>query len=356
MNNNPSASQTSPPTIRFNLGDWQRKPETSSLGADFASLGHGDPAMQLAIGRARRMLGRDIPIIIQGESGVGKEMFAKAFHNESPRCHQPFVALNCAAIPENLIEAELFGYVGGAFTGARREGALGKIQKASGGTLFLDEIGDMPLNLQASLLRVLQERIVTPLGSNREIPVDIALICATHRRLRDEVQQGRFREDLYYRLNGLGITLPALRERQDLAYLLHRIIAHEARGLDQRMPVSIADKAKEVLVAYPWPGNLRQLTNVIRVAIALLDDDEHCIEERHLPEEVFDTFLPENVLPFPIAKRAPPDTMEIGNNSLRKIGQLAAEQALAASAGNVSAAARLLGVSRNTLYRKLGRM
>lgn len=347
---------SSPQASQFNPFERQYSLQAPPVGTDFASLCHDDPAMQLAIGRARRMLGRDIPIILQGESGVGKEMFAKAFHNESPRRDLPFVALNCAAIPENLIEAELFGYVGGAFTGARREGCMGKIQKANGGTLFLDEIGDMPLNLQARLLRVLQERIVTPLGSNREIPVDVALICATHRRLRDEVQQGRFREDLYYRLNGLAITLPALRERQDIACLLHKMTAHEARRLSRRMPVAITDNAMAVLVAYPWPGNLRQLTNVIRVAIAMLEDDEHCIDEQHLPEEVFDTFLSENVLPFPLSKRHPPEATAIGNSSLRKIGQLAAEKALAASAGNVSAAARLLGVSRNTLYRKLGRL
>ena len=194
------------------------------------TLNTGDARLQAAIDRARRMLGRDIPILIQGESGAGKEIFAKAFHNSGPRHDQPFVALNCASIPETLIESELFGYQGGAFTGARKEGAPGKIQQANGGTLFLDEIGDMPLNLQARLLRVLQERCVTPLGSTKTIQVDIALVCATHRKLREEVARGSFREDLYYRLNGMSVTLPPLRERSDIRALLTRLAAAEEIG------------------------------------------------------------------------------------------------------------------------------
>ncbi len=188
-----------------------RRPEAAPAKPQLTldTLNTGDLRLQAAIDRARRILGRDIPILIQGESGAGKEMFAKAFHNSGPRADAPFVALNCASIPETLIESELFGYQGGAFTGARKEGAPGKILQAHGGTLFLDEIGDMPLNLQARLLRVLQERCVTPLGSTRAIQVDISLVCATHRKLREEVARGSFREDLYYRLNGLAVTLPA---------------------------------------------------------------------------------------------------------------------------------------------------
>ncbi len=185
-------------------------------------LATGDERMRRAIERARRIGGKDIPLLIQGESGSGKELFARAFHNASRRADGPFVALNCAAIPENLIESELFGYVGGAFTGARREGAMGKVQQAHGGTLFLDEIGDMPLSMQTRLLRVLQERSVTPVGGMRAIPVDIQLVCATHRVLRDAVANGDFREDLYYRVNGLTVTLPPLRERSDVSTLVDR--------------------------------------------------------------------------------------------------------------------------------------
>ncbi|WP_428825490.1 sigma-54-dependent Fis family transcriptional regulator [Azonexus sp. IMCC34842] len=302
------------------------------------SLNTGDERLQAAIDRARRILGRDIPILIQGESGAGKELFAKGFHNSGPRQAGPFVALNCASIPENLIESELFGYAGGAFTGARKEGAPGKIQQAHGGTLFLDEIGDMPLNLQARLLRVLQERCVTPLGSTRAIQVDISLVCATHRRLREEVARGTFREDLYYRLNGLCVTLPALRERTDLRQLVGKLAAAEA---GQSAPVQFSEGALLAIEKYAWPGNIRQLFNVIRVAIALLDDGTTLIDESHLPEELFET-----------TSAAPGSA----TGSLEAIGRDAAWRTLESAGGNISAAARQLGISRNTLYRKLGKL
>ncbi|MCK6390642.1 MAG: sigma 54-interacting transcriptional regulator [Azonexus sp.] len=321
---------------------------------NFDTLNTGDPVMQQAIARARRLLGRDIPLIVQGESGVGKELFAQAFHHESPRASGPFIALNCAAIPENLIEAELFGYAGGAVTGARKDGAMGKIQQAHGGTLFLDEIGDMPLALQSRLLRVLQERIVTPLGGHREFAVDIALVCATHRKLRDEVAAGRFREDLYYRLNGLSLTLPALRDRQDLGFLIHQLICDETEAFDFSTPVGISDAAMATLLAYHWPGNLRQLSNVIRLACVLLEDGERQIDVGHLPEEVFERPAPSPAMAKPAADGLA--FMPVNGKNLKEIGDLAAQQALASVSGNISAAARLLGVSRNTLYRKLGRL
>lgn len=335
----------------------QRRPESTPAPAlTLDTLNTGDAQLQAAIDRARRILGRDIPILIQGESGAGKEMFAKAFHNSGPRQGGPFVALNCAAIPETLIESELFGYQGGAFTGARKEGAPGKIQQAHGGTLFLDEIGDMPLHLQARLLRVLQERTITPLGSTRAIQVDISLVCATHRRLREEVSRGTFREDLYYRLNGLCVTLPALRERTDIRQLVGKLAAEEARN---RRPVGFSETAMQALCRYDWPGNIRQLFNVIRVAIALLDDEETLITESHLPEELFET--PAMAAPVPTGHQersswqaAPPDSGTAG--SLEEIGRQAALRALEAAGGNISAAARQLGISRNTLYRKLGKL
>jgi transcriptional regulator of acetoin/glycerol metabolism len=316
---------------------------------NFDTLNAGDPKLQLAIARARRIIGRDIPILIQGESGAGKEIFAKAFHNSGPRHSAQFVALNCAAIPENLIESELFGYQGGAFTGARKEGAPGKIQQAHGGTLFLDEIGDMPLNLQARLLRVLQERSVTPLGSTKSVQVDISLVCATHRKLRDEVARGTFREDLYYRLNGLCVTLPALRERADIRMLATALALEEARKNGRIEKIQFSGEAMQSMEAYAWPGNIRQLNNVIRVAIALMDDDENLITESHLPEELFES--PIQPLVQKTAIGAVP-----GAGSMDEISRQAAQNALEAAGGNVSAAARLLGVSRNTLYRKLGRL
>lgn len=323
------------------------KGEAAPISLD--SLATGDARLQLAIDRTRRVLGRDIPILIQGESGAGKEMFAKAIHNSGPRSAAHFVALNCAAIPENLIESELFGYQGGAFTGARKEGSIGKIQQAHGGTLFLDEIGDMPLNLQARLLRVLQERCVTPLGGSRTIPVDISLVCATHRRLKDEVASRRFREDLYYRINGLAVTLPALRERTDLHQLVETLIKAEAAG----RPIKVSPTAQEAFARYAWPGNIRQLYNVIRVAIALLDDYDETITEAQLPEELL-CDLPMAGSEHITAPQPQAQSNETG--SLEEIERLAVRRALDSQGGNISAAARLLGVSRNTLYRKLGRL
>jgi transcriptional regulator of acetoin/glycerol metabolism len=252
-----------------------------------------------------------------------------------------------------LIESELFGYQGGAFTGARKEGAPGKIQQAHGGTLFLDEIGDMPLNLQARLLRVLQERCVTPLGSTRAIQVDISLVCATHRRLREEVARGSFREDLYYRLNGLCVTLPALRDRTDIRQMVTKLATAEA---SYREPVQFSESALQAMEKYNWPGNIRQLFNVIRVAIALLDDGETLITESHLPEELFET----NPFSGSSTSAATSDPwaaapLENSAGSLEEIGRQAALRTLEAAGGNISAAARQLGISRNTLYRKLGK-
>ncbi len=331
-----------------------RRPEAGSTPRlTLDTLNTGDTRLQAVIDRTRRLLGRDIPILIQGESGAGKEMLAKAFHNSGPRRDAPFVALNCASIPESLIESELFGYQGGAFTGARKEGAPGKIQQAHGGTLFLDEIGDMPLNLQARLLRVLQERCVTPLGSTRTVQVDISLVCATHRKLREEVARGHFREDLYYRLNGMSVTLPALRERTDIRALVAKLAAAETAS--RGAAVQFSAGALLAIEGYGWPGNIRQLFNVIRVAIALLDDDETLITETHLPEELFEAPLAAPAVATPAFDPWAAAPLE-GQNSLGAISRQAAQRAVEAAGGNISSAARQLGISRNTLYRKLGRM
>ena len=338
-------------------------------------LDTGDERLHLALERARRVAGKDIPLLIQGESGVGKELFAQAFHNSGPRARGAFVALNCAAIPENLIESELFGYVGGAFTGARREGAIGKIQQASGGTLFLDEIGDMPLGMQARLLRVLQERSVTPIGSLKSIPVDISLVCATHRNLRESVARGAFREDLYYRVNGLTVTLPALRQRSDIRGLVRKVLAVEncESGTGD---IEIGEEVMRFFEQYPWPGNIRQLQNVIRVALALLDANERVIRAVHLPEELFaedavscaeeldgecaEAPVLRSRARVPMPGRSLPESAAVGvpaaGRSLDEIELEAIAVVMRETGGNVSAAARRLGVSRNTLYRKLGRM
>ena len=252
----------------------------------------------------------------------------------------------------------MFGYVGGAFTGARKEGAIGKICQADGGTLFLDEIGDMPLQLQARLLRVLQERSVTPIGGSRATPVDISLVCATHRNLREEIAAGRFREDLYYRVNGLTVTLPPLRERNDLSCLVDALLEIEAEGRGLR----VSDEVMACFGNYDWPGNIRQLHNTLRLAVALLDEDETQIETEHLPEELFaydppvpdDDLVPQrNIVETPAA---PVQVAVAGRMRLEAIERAAIDQAMSATGGNVSAAARRLGISRNTLYRKLGRL
>jgi transcriptional regulator of acetoin/glycerol metabolism len=338
-----------PPAVAATLAPGGR----SALDS-FDALSHGDARMQTAIERARRVIGRDIPILIEGESGVGKELFAKAFHQSGPRRDGPFVAVNCAAIPEGLIESELFGYDAGAFTGARRRGAAGRIQQADGGTLFLDEIGDMPFALQSRLLRVLQERSITPLGSNRAFRVDISLICATHRRIKDEVARGNFREDLYYRLNGLRFSLPPLRERTDLPELVQSILDQES-GNGGRVRVS--EEVMRTFGRYPWPGNIRQLTNVIRAALALVGDEPEILCH-HLPDDFLEDIADLNDRRAADAQAtgipAPPPIEVCGN--LEEIELQAIRKALDEHGGNVSAAARKLGISRNTLYRKLGRL
>jgi len=306
-----------------------------------ARLDTGDARWRAAIDKARRVAGKPIPLLIQGESGVGKEVFARAWHASGPRAGGPFVAINCAAIPEHLIEAELFGYVGGAFTGASRQGSTGRLREAHGGTLFLDEIGDMPLALQTRLLRVLQERSVTPVGAGAAVPVDFALACATHCQLPQAVEQGRFRQDLYYRINGLTVLLPALRERSDFLALTQRLLAQEG-GRDE--PPRIAPGLLARLAAHPWPGNLRQYASVLRTACALLDEGEDTLDWPHLPDDIAQALS--GAPPSP--HEPPPAPM-----NLRQLSRAAIDQALQDTHGNVSQAARQLGISRQTLYRRM---
>ena len=319
------------------------RPAAPAVADALAKLDTGDARMHATVERARKVLGKAIPLLLLGESGVGKEYLARAVHDSGPRRGSPFVAVNCAALPENLIEAELFGYVGGAFTGARREGMPGRIREAHGGTLFLDEIGDMPLAVQGRLLRVIEEREVVPLGGGRPVAVDFALVCATHRPLKADTEAGRFRADLYYRINGLTLALPSLRERSDFAMLAARLIEAAAPGrgiaLDAQVAGAFAD--------YAWPGNLRQLANAIRTACALLDDDETAIACRHLPDDLAEE------LHHPA--RCPAVTDAPLPDDLRALSDAAIGRAVAAAHGNMSEAARRLGISRNTLYRRLKR-
>ena len=240
----------------------------------------GDPKIDAVLGKIKKVLGRDIPILIQGETGTGKELLANAIHAAGPRAAKPFVAVNCAAIPEGLIESELFGYEEGAFTGARRKGSIGRILQADGGTLFLDEIGDMPLSLQARLLRVLQERVVIPLGSAKSCPVNVFVICATHRRIRDSVSSGQFREDLYFRLNGLTVMLPPLRERTDLVALTGALLRQHGGTRPPLLDAEVLD----LFHRHAWPGNLRQLSNLLRTAVVMAEGQPAICRE-HLPDD-----------------------------------------------------------------------
>jgi sigma-54 dependent transcriptional regulator, acetoin dehydrogenase operon transcriptional activator AcoR len=302
-------------------------------------LNTGDTQVAAVIDKVGKVIGRDIPILIMGETGTGKELLAQAIHNDSPRAEGPFVAVNCASIPETLIESELFGYEDGAFTGARRKGSIGKILQANGGSLFLDEIGDMPLNLQARLLRVLQERMVTPLGSTKSIPVNVAVICATNRNLRDMIATNTFREDLYYRLNGLVVKLPPLRERTDLDVVVQKLLAVETNGEQYTVTPDIM----EMFRRHNWPGNFRQLTNLLRTAIVMAGEDRE-IRREHMPDD----FLEDAAAEAGSARSTMPERA-----SLADVEVSAIRKALETHGGNVSAAARALGVSRNTVYRKL---
>lgn len=353
-----------------------RKPAFSTL----QYLDTGDPQVAAVIHKLRMVAGRDIPVMILGETGTGKDLLAQAIHGDSPRAAQPFVSVNCASIPETLIESELFGYEEGAFTGARKKGAVGKIAQAHGGTLFLDEIGDMPKHLQARLLRVLQERKVSPLGAGKEVDVDVAVVCATHKNLKDMIARGDFREDLYYRLNGLVVRLPALRERTDFETVVQKILLTLCENGQQ---ISIAPDVMALFKRYPWPGNFRQLHNLLRTAVVMVGCSG-VIERLHLPDDFLEELAQQpatgpatgpatvaSASTTPATPVTPPaaavdrrgETTDVAADTVRSsdvdephslqdvaIGAMA--QALRLHKGNVSAAAKALGVSRNTIYRK----
>jgi transcriptional regulator of acetoin/glycerol metabolism len=308
-----------------------KKPrEPGPTAISLKTLHFGDARVEKAVRQAERLLEKDIPLLIHGETGVGKEVFVKALHQASSRSQQAFIAVNCAAIPAELVESELFGYEKGAFTGANQKGSIGLIRKADKGTLFLDEIGDMPLPTQARLLRVLQERCVQPVGSSELYPVDLRIISATNRSLREQVQLGRFREDLYYRIGGLTLELPPLRERTDKKALFKQL------WQQHREPTQWAGLSNEVLALFeqhPWPGNLRQVSSVLQVALAMAE--EQPIRVEHLPDDFFVDL--NGVVPV---CDAVDDSLDL-NERLKAVG------------GNISHLARELGVSRNTLYKRL---
>jgi transcriptional regulator of acetoin/glycerol metabolism len=323
--------------------------------APLAALSGGDAALDRQIERAARLVDSPVSLLITGETGSGKEYFAKALHASSERRGGPFVAVNCAAIPESLIESELFGHLPGSFSGAGPKGKKGLIQEADGGTLFLDEIGDMPRALQARLLRVLAEREVLPIGATRPTPVDLRVIAATHCPLEALVREGRFRDDLYYRLNGAHVVLPPLRERQDLDVLIDRMlapcadaIAPRQRATAVREPATrLAADARAALHAHPWPGNLRELRNALDYARTLCNDG--VIRLGDLPDALL-AACPPAALRLSVQKLRPARHAPLADEAAQLL------QALRAARWNVSAVARELGCSRMTLYRHMKRL
>jgi transcriptional regulator with PAS, ATPase and Fis domain len=277
---------------------------------------------------------------------VGKEVFVNALHLSSDRKHAPMIAVNCAAIPAELVESELFGYEKGAFTGANNKGYIGLIRKADKGTLFLDELGDMPMNVQARLLRVLQERKVTPLGSTTSYPVDFKLVSATNRNLKSDVEEGSFRQDLYYRVTGLNLSLPPLRERTDKEALVRFLLQKYA--LDDTAP-TISMDVLAMFKSHPWPGNIRQMVSVIQIAAAMAGDDT--IEVEHLPDD----FL-QDLHDIPVEERT---LNKVSDNILSIERVIQTEQddswleVYEQCSRNVSATAKALNISRNTLYKRL---
>jgi len=315
---------------------------TSSRGA-LDELDFGDPLMARNIEAAKRVLSRAIPILLLGETGTGKEFFARALHAASERADKPFVAVNCASMPEAELQNELFGCRPGRIAAATGEGQPGKIVQADGGTLFLDEIGDLPCALQARLLHVLEEREVIAPGAKAPIKVDIRLVSATHCKLEEKIRRGEFREDLFYRLQGLMLTLPRLADRTDKRALIRHIFAQEATAAAK---VSLSEDLIDALCTHQWPGNIRQLRNVLQAMIALRASD--LLDPADLPS---DYGLPSR--PAQPAAAAP----ETGSlNPLGKAEREALLRELNLEHGNISHVARKLGIGRNTLYRKMHRL
>jgi sigma-54 dependent transcriptional regulator, acetoin dehydrogenase operon transcriptional activator AcoR len=317
-----------------------------------------DAQMRKNLTFGRQLFAKQVPILLQGATGTGKEAFAKALHHSGLWFDKAFVTVNCAAIPESLIESELFGYTRGAFTGALKEGRVGKILQSNGGTLFLDEIGDMPLMLQTRLLRVLEEREVVPLGSDQALPVTLHVISATHRDIRKMIQDGEFREDLYYRLNGITLHLPLLRDRGDKADLIRTLLLEE--NTDQES-IEIAEDALRKLLDYSWPGNIRQLRNALRTASALCRDG--VIRLSNLPQEILHTDTRAIAPPGAQgngernaegnADAAGATALNLPSAALRDAECAALLRELERMHWNISRTAQALGISRNTLYRKI---
>ncbi|MBF7072029.1 PEP-CTERM-box response regulator transcription factor [Glaciecola sp. MH2013] len=343
--------------ISMGAYDFYQKPIDSDTinilikrALNLASLEHenhlltlSNPAMGRIIGnseaiqnisrKAEKIASTDISVLLLGESGTGKEVFARSIHDHSQRKGKAFVAINCASIPENLLESELFGYEKGAFTGANKT-TLGKIETAQGGTLFLDEIGDMPLGLQAKMLRFLQERVIERVGGRNEIPVDIRVVCATHRNLQTMVQEETFREDLFYRVGEIVISIPPLRDRDEDVILLARTFLSQYKEEYGNKIKGFSEDAIEAMLAHPWPGNIRELQNKLKSAVVLAEGNVINADDLSL-----------------VAKKSEEDTVVLNLREVREQAESKAiRRAYHQSEQNISKTAELLGVTRPTLY------
>lgn len=321
---------------------------------NFSDIIGESPQLKKVIEQAKETAKSSSTIIIYGESGCGKELLAQSIHCYSDRCNHPFIAVNCGALPNNLIESELFGYESGSFTGAKKEGNIGKFELANKGTIFLDEIADMPLDMQVVLLRVLQENCITKVGGKKQIDIDVRIIAATNKNLKEEVKKGKFREDLYYRLNVLPLTLPPLKDRLgDIPLLLDHFLKTKSEKLNKPIP-KVSQTLFKKIISYCWPGNIRELENFIENFVALngnssyeIDFEEcHCLKYDNLGNSL-DSFIENNTS----ISNTNTDTI----TPLIVLEQKEIVKALRICKGNISEASSKLGISRNALYNKMKR-
>ncbi|MGV2873864.1 sigma-54-dependent Fis family transcriptional regulator [Colwellia sp. E150_009] len=300
-----------------------------------------DQGVVASITRIRKIINQDIPILLQGETGTGKEAFARAIHDESDRANGPFIALNCAAIPESLIESELFGYQNGTFTGARKNGMKGKLSQANGGTIFLDEIGDMPIQLQTRLLRTLAEKEVLPLGAEVPEVLDVKVISATHQNLQEQIKNRAFREDFFYRLNGMSLKLPSLRDRSDKDEVITSVLKSENTSFDD---IQFERQAYQFLLDYSWPGNIRQLKNVLKYALAIKEGSTITLND--FPADIINSSSVIN--PVSVNDNQSNPTLNCDDQDANLL-----LNSLRLHKWNVTGVAEELGICRSTIYRKM---
>ncbi|MFN3789587.1 PEP-CTERM-box response regulator transcription factor [Massilia sp.] len=319
-----------------NLQQENRRMQQAQADSPLAGVISRDPGMSKVCRNIEKVAPTSASVMLLGESGTGKEVLARALHQLSPRAKERFMAINCAAIPENLLESELFGYEKGAFTGAAKQ-TKGKVELAHGGTFFLDEVGDLPMALQAKLLRFLQERVIERIGGHEEIPVDVRIVCATHQKLKELCAQGRFREDLYYRLSEIVVTIPPLCQREGDAALLAHHFKNKFCAQEGRASLHFAPDAIAAIEAYNWPGNVREMENTIKRAVIMADGSTIVADDLGLPGEA--------------AMEEPINLRQVREEAEYK----AIVKALARVDGNIVKASEMLGVSRPTLYDLMGR-